>query len=196
MREQVVEVIRALAGPLKRRLAGLIYIVHTKPVLQPAVFIQLVAQPVAQPVVQPDVKCKHRVRRQRAPRPDESIVQGVSGAEPAMHRCLVTDCTVIKNEFTSAHYFADVFPIPPKVRFEAFAVSRAAQCLDVRSFSSARTTSSSCVGPSVCRSAGRGGQSAEYCFCSQSVGEVVLRRCGLQALTFHQRCSAAFDALQ
>ena len=28
MREQVVEVIRALAGPLKRRLAGLIYIVH------------------------------------------------------------------------------------------------------------------------------------------------------------------------
>ena len=67
------------------------------------------------------------------------------------------------------------------MRFEAFAVSRAAQCLDVRSFSSARTTISSCVGPSVCRSAGRGGQSAEYCFCSQSVGAVGLRRCGLQA---------------
>jgi len=31
----------------------------------------------------------HRVRRRRAPRSDESIVQGVSGAEPAKHRCLV-----------------------------------------------------------------------------------------------------------
>ena len=50
-------VISVLAGPLKRRLAGLICIVHTQPVVQPVVVVQLVVQPVVQSVV----KCKHRV---------------------------------------------------------------------------------------------------------------------------------------
>ena len=49
----VTRKVSVLAGPLKRRLAELICIVHPTCV-QPVVFIQ--------PVVQPAVKCKHRVR--------------------------------------------------------------------------------------------------------------------------------------
>ena len=47
------DAISVLTGPLKRRLAGLICIVHTQPVVQPVVVVQLVVQSV--------VKCKHRV---------------------------------------------------------------------------------------------------------------------------------------
>jgi len=47
------DVTSVLTGPLKRRLAALICIVHTQPVIQPVVVVQLVVQSV--------VKCKHRV---------------------------------------------------------------------------------------------------------------------------------------